>query len=410
MKIEYLNVENLIPYEFNNKIHDEDQINKIANSIKEFGFLQPVVVDKDNVIVVWHWRVSWAKKLWITEVPCIKAENLTEAQIKKYRIIDNKLNESERNEENLKLEIEELWDLNFWDIQMDLSDFNLSMDNNDTEIIEDDIPEIDETKELIVKEWDIFQLWNHRLMCWDSTKIEDVELLMDWKESDMVFTDPPYLMWFEWNVHADWSKSFNAKHWAIKNDKMSREDWDQFILDMFSMIQQFNLWAYYVCFYRLWLDYIFRALDTLGNKYKALIIRNKWNHTLSNSDYMSKYEPIVYGWFNNHNFYWDRSNFDIRDIERTKKNDLHPTMKPVALVDKAIKNSSKKWDIVLDLFMWSWTTMIACEQNNRICYWMELDPKYVEVIIKRFHQFSPSSEIKCVNRDIDLEILLDDEK
>lgn len=400
-----LSVDDLIPYEFNNKIHDDEQINRIANSIKEFWFLQPIVVDKNNVIVVWHWRLQWAKKLGLDKIPCVKAENLSEAQIKKYRIIDNKLNESTRDEENLRLEIEELGDLKFWDTELTLSDFDISMDENSGEVEEDntDIDElIEEKSEYAVKVWDIFTLGKHRLMCGDSTKISDVEQLMWWTKADMVFTDPPYLMWFEWNVHADGSKSFNAKFWAIKNDKMSREDWDKFILDMLSMIRDFNKWAYYICFYRLGLDYIFRALDTLDNRYKALIIWNKGNHTLSNSDYMSKYEPIVYGWFNDHKFYWDRSNFDIRDIERTKKNDLHPTMKPVALVDKAIKNSSKKWDLVLDLFMWSWTTIIAAEQNGRICYWMELDPKYVEVIIKRYHSFRPDEKIVCTNRDVDI--------
>lgn len=174
----------------------------------------------------------------------------------------------------------------------------------------------------------------------------------------------------------------------IKNDKMSRAEGDQFILDIFKNIQMFDKGCYYVCFYRLGLDYIFRALDTMKNDYKALIIWDKGNHTLSNSDYMSKYEPIVYGWFNEHNFYGDRSNFDIWNIARTKKNDLHPTMKPIELCAKAIKNSSKKDDIVLDLFGGSGSTLIACEQLNRSAYLMELDPKYVDVIIDRWEEYT----------------------
>lgn len=231
-------------------------------------------------------------------------------------------------------------------------------------------------------------------MCGDSTKEDDVEKLMNGLKADMVFTDPPYLMNFEGNVHADGSKSYNAKFGKIKNDKMSREDGDNFILKIFQMIEKYNKGAYYVCFYRLGLDYIFRALDKLNNRYKALIIWNKGNHTLSNSDYMSRYEPIVYGWFKSHLFYGDRSNFDIWDIDRTKKNDLHPTMKPIALVSKAINNSSKQEDIVLDLFMGSGTTIMACEQNNRIAYGMELDPKYVDVIIKRWEDFTGKKAIK----------------
>ena len=217
---------------------------------------------------------------------------------------------------------------------------------------------------------------------------------MNGVKADMVFTDPPYLMGFTGNVHSDGSKSFNAKFGAIKNDKMSREDGDKFILNIFKNIQKFNKGAYYVCFYRLGLDYIFRALDKLNNQYKALIIWNKGNHTLSNSDYMSKYEPIVYGWFNDHLFYGDRSNFDIWDIQRTQKNDLHPTMKPIALCSKAIENSSKKEDIVLDLFGGSGSTLIASEQLERNCYTMELDPKYVDVIIERWENFTGKKAVK----------------
>ena len=225
-------------------------------------------------------------------------------------------------------------------------------------------------------------------MCGDSTNDEDIQALLNHEKADMVFTDPPYLMGFTGNVHADGSKSYNAKHGAIRNDKMSREDGDKFILKIFKNIQHYNSCAYYVCFYRLGLDYIFRALDQLNNNYKALIIWNKGNHTLSNSDYMSKYEPIVYGWFQEHNFYGDRSNFDIWDIKRTSKNDLHPTMKPIPLVSKAINNSSQTGDIVLDFFGGSGSTLIACEQLNRRCYTMELDEKYATVIIDRWEQFT----------------------
>jgi DNA modification methylase len=220
---------------------------------------------------------------------------------------------------------------------------------------------------------------------------------MDGVKADCVFTDPPYLMGFEGNVHADGTKSFNAKHGAILNDKMTREQGDDFCLKIFEMIRDYCIGSYYVCFYRLGLDYIFRALDALKNKYKALIIWNKGNHTLSNSDYMSKYEPIVYGWFNEHNFYGDRSNFDIWDIERTKKNDLHPTMKPINLVAHAIDRSSKKEQIVLDLFGGSGSTLIACEQLNRKCYMAELDPKYVSVIVNRWLNLTGrKDEIFCI--------------
>ena len=229
-------------------------------------------------------------------------------------------------------------------------------------------------------------------MCGDSTDAGSVAILMDGQKADMVFTDPPYLMGFTGNVHADGSKSFNSKHGAILNDKMSREDGDVFIKKLFDVMGQFTKGAFYVCFYRLGLDYIFRALDAKKLEYKALIIWDKGNHTLSNSDYMSRYEPIVYGWFEEHNFYGGRSNFDIWSITRTQKNDLHPTMKPIALCSTAIQNSSKNGDGVLDLFGGSGSTLIACEQLGRKCYMMELDPKYCDVIRKRYWKFVTGSE------------------
>jgi len=264
-----------------------------------------------------------------------------------------------------------------------MEDLNFGLDDEDVE--EDEAPAL--KKESIVKMGDVWLLGNHRLKCGDSIIQKDVEDLMGGEKADMCFTDPPYLMGFNGNVHGDGSKSFNSKHGAIKNDKMSREDGDKFINDIFNTIKQFVNGAYYVFFYRLGLDYIFRATDRNKINYRAVIIWNKGNHTLSGSDYQSKYEPIVYGWIKDHNFYGDRSNFDIRDIARTKKNDLHPTMKPIALCAKAINNSSKKNEIVLDLFSGSGSTMIACEQLNRICYMMEIDEKYCQVSIDRYVNF-----------------------
>lgn len=316
-------------------------------------------------------------------VPCIIADDLTDEQIKAYRLADNKV--AELAEWDIDLLGDELADI----FDIDMTDFGFDFaeeEEEEVEVIEDEVPEV--PTEPKAKLGDIYQLGNHRLMCGDSTSIDDVEKLMDGNKADMVFTDPPYLMGFTGNVHGDGTKSFNSKHGAIKNDKMSRQDGDNFILKIFENIQRFNKGAYYVCFYRLGLDYIFRALDKLDNQYKALIIWNKGNHTLSNSDYMSKYEPIVYGWFDSHLFYGDRRNFDIWDIQRTQKNDLHPTMKPIALCSKAIENSSKKEDIVLDLFGGSGSTLIACEQLNRHAYLMELDPHYVDVIIARWEKFT----------------------
>lgn len=382
LKIEYVNINDLKKYHKNAKKHPKEQVKRIANSIKEFGMCDPIGVwGEDNLIIEGHGRLKALKKLGYKEAPIIRLDHLSEEQRKAYTLAHNKSAESEWDFEILAEELNSIVDIDMMDFG-----FDLSIDEEEPKVIEDEVPEVPEEPK--AKYGDIYQLGNHRLMCGDSTDINDVEKLMNGEKSHMVFTDPPYLMGFEGNVHGDGTKSHNAKFGAIKNDKMSREDGDKFILDTFNMIKNFNEGAYYVCFYRLGLDYIFRALDTLDNRYKALIIWNKGNHTLSNSDYMSKYEPIVYGWFNEHNFYGDRSNFDIWDIKRTKKNDLHPTMKPVELVEKAMLNSSKKGDIVLDLFGGSGTTLMVSEQLDRNARIMELDPRYVDTIINRWENMT----------------------
>lgn len=387
LKIEYVNINDLKKYHKNAKKHPKEQVKRIANSIKEFGMCDPIGVwGEDNLIIEGHGRLMALKKLGYKKAPIIRLDHLSEEQRKAYTLAHNKSSESEWDFEILTEELNSIVDIDMMDFG-----FDLSIDEEEPKVIEDEVPEVPEEPK--AKYGDIYQLGNHRLMCGDSTILDDVEKLMNGEKSHMVFTDPPYLMGFEGNVHGDGTKSHNAKFGAIKNDKMSREDGDKFILDTFNMIKNFNEGAYYVCFYRLGLDYIFRALDTLDNRYKALIIWNKGNHTLSNSDYMSKYEPIVYGWFNEHNFYGDRSNFDIWDIKRTKKNDLHPTMKPVELVEKAMLNSSKKGDIVLDLFGGSGTTLMVSEQLNRNARIMELDPRYVDTIINRWENMTGSKGV-----------------
>ena len=385
-EIIYLPLSEIKPYE-NNPRYNESAVDAVAQSIKEFGFKNPIIVDKHKVIIAGHTRYKASQQLGLEEVPCIIASDLTEEQVKAYRLVDNKVGElAEWDFLKLEKEITGLPEYDFEGFGFDLQEIEdkLGIEKE----ITDDAYEIPETIETKVKKGEVWQLGNHRLLCGDSTKEEDVDKLMNGNKADMVFTDPPYLMGFTGNVHADGSKSFNSKHGAIKNDKMSREDGDNFILDFFENIKKFCVGSFYVCFYRLGLDYIFRALDTLNNQYKALIIWDKGNHTLSNSDYMSRYEPIVYGWFNEHRFYGDRSNFDIWDIQRTQKNDLHPTMKPIALCEKAINNSSVKNDNVLDLFGGSGSTLIACEQLNRKCYMMELDEKYASVIVDRWEKFT----------------------
>jgi DNA modification methylase len=204
----------------------------------------------------------------------------------------------------------------------------------------------------------------------------------------MVFTDPPYNMDFTGGIHADGTKSFNSKHGKIKNDKLSKNEADVFFDSVNNIIASFCIGAFYITFYRLGILDYWQSLERVGLKVRSLIIWNKGNHTLSNSDYMSKYEPIFYGWVNDHKFYGGNNGMDIWDIKRTQKNDLHPTMKPLELVAKAIEDGSAKGQSVLDIFGGSGTTLIAAEQLSRNCYCLELDPKYVDVIIRRWQNLT----------------------
>lgn len=384
----------------NYRKHDERNLKLIKRSLKNLGAGRSILIDADGEIIAGNATFKTAQELGIpveviktdgTKVVALQRTDLhtQDRKRKEMALMDNTTSDKpnwDYDEISTDFSADELPELGLDDLP------NFTADN--AEVVEDEVPS-DEEVETQCKPGDIWQLGDHRLMCGDSTVITDVEKLMNGEKADMVFTDPPYLMGFEGNVHADGTKSYNAKFGSIKNDKMSREEGDQFILDIFSVIKEFCKGAYYVSFYRLGLDYIFRALDKLNNKYKSLIIWNKGNHTLSNSDYMSKYEPIVYGWFDEHNFYGDRSNFDIWDIQRTQKNDLHPTMKPVALVAKAIQNSSKRGGLVLDLFGGSGTSIIACEQTGRKCYTMELDAHYCDVIIKRWENLTGREAKLC---------------
>lgn len=392
MQIEKRQLSELIPYINNSRKHSDDQVTQIAASIKEFGWTNPILVDGDNGIIAGHGRIMAAKKLNMTEVPVIELAHLSKEQRKALIIADNKLAlNSDWDSNLLAIELKDLQDLGF-DLNLtgfadkELADI-LKPDQVEGLTDEDAVPE--PPKEPITKLGDIYQLGNHRLMCGDSTSIDDVDKLMpDNLIANMCFTDPPYLMDFTGGIHADGSKSFNASHGAIKNDKMSKEEGNNFLDSINSMIQIKVDGAFYISFYRLGIDNYYSSLNRTGLKPRSLIIWDKGNHTLSNSDYMSMYEPIFYGWVNNHKFYGGNNGMDIWKVKRTAKNELHPTMKPVELVEKAVLDGSAVNGVVLDLFGGSGTTLIACEKHNRHAYLMELDPKYCDVIVKRWEDFT----------------------
>lgn len=390
MNIEKINIEQLLPYAKNSRTHDDAQVAQLAASIKEFGFNNPVLVDGEGTIIAGHGRVMAARKLGLNEVPAIKLGHLTENQKKAYIIADNRLAlNAGWDTEMLTLEIK---DLQSEDFDLSLMGFDeeelaklLEPDVVDGLTDPDAVPDVpDEPK---TKPGDVYQLGNHRLMCGDSTSVDAVEKLMP-ETANMIFTDPPYLMDFTGGLHGDGSKSFNAKHGSIKNDKMSEQEGDDFLDAINSIIKIKVDGAFYITFYRLGIGRYYSSFDRTGLKCRSLIIWDKGNHTLSNSDYMSMYEPMFYGWVNNHKFYGGKNGMDIWRIKRTAKNDLHPTMKPVELVEKAILDGSQINGIVLDLFGGSGTTIIACEKSGRNARVMELDPKYCDVIVKRWEEFT----------------------
>ena len=383
-------VEDLIPYALNSRTHSDEQVAQLAASIREFGFTNPVLIDEKNNLIAGHGRLLAARKLKLEQVPAVVVTGLDDRKRRALVIADNKLAlNAGWDEEALRVELEDL-----------AGDFSELMGFTDEELAkllkgddqtegltdEDAVPEVPEVP--VTREGDVWILGRHRLMCGDSTSIDAVERLMDGRKSNMVFTDPPYLMDFTGAINNDGSKSHSAVHGAIKNDKMSREDGDKFIGDIVSNIKIFNDGAYYICFYRLGMDYVLRALDANQLKYRAMIVWYKKGGTLSNSDYKSNYEPIFYGWVNEHKFYGGKAEWDFWDISKTAKNDLHPTMKPVELFEYQMLNNTKGSDLVLDSFGGSGTTVIACEKHSRNARLMELDPKYCDVIIKRWQDFT----------------------
>lgn len=382
--VQEVSLELLKPYENNAKIHSETQVKQIADSISEFGFLNPCLIDKDFNIIAGHGRVMAAKKLGMETVPCIFVEGLTEAQRRAYILADNRLTElGEWDFDKVQLELRELADMNF---DVELTGFELEDYEEPKEIIEDDFTE---DVEPITKLGDIWQLGRHRLICGDSTDPNVIEKLMDGEKADMVFTDPP------WNVDYGGVSEDNPMGYVprkILNDCMSTEDFKQF---MYSAFNCMNLFSKEGC-----MTYVVMSAQEWGNMMLALadndyhwsstIIWNKDHFVLSRKDYHTKYEPIWYGWKNGSRLcpLEDRAQSDVWDFDRPIKSVEHPTMKPVELVAKAIINSSKSGNNILDLFGGSGTTLIASEQTGRRCFMSELDPHYCDVIVNRWENMT----------------------
>lgn len=382
MEIRDVSIIDIKPYQ-NNPRKNKNAIDAVAASIKEFGFKVPIVLDKDNVIVTGHTRFEASKKLGLSTAPCIIATDLSEEQVRAYRLADNKTNElAEWDFDLLNQELETI-------INIDMTGFGFDLPTDPTEAVEDNY-EVELPEEPRSKYGEVFSLGDHRLMCGDSTIQSDVERLMSGALADMIFTDPP------WNVNygdVEENNQQGYKKRTIMNDSMSSDQFLEFLNSAFKNMAEFaksGASTYVVMSAQEW-GSLMPALDDNGFHWSSTIIWNKDRLVLSRKDYHTKYEPIWYGWKNGERRLFplkDRKQTDVWDFERPSKSDEHPTMKPIALVKRAIDNSSSKDSFVLDLFGGSGTTLIASEQSGRKCYMMELDPKYVDVIIDRWEKFT----------------------
>ena len=383
----------------NPRIIKDDKFKKLVASIKEFPqmlSLRPIVVNDDMIVLGGNMRLKACKEAGLKEVPVIKASDLNEEQQKQFIIKDN-VGYGEWD-----------WDMlaNEWDAE-ELVEWGLDVPVFDVDDLgtaeEDDFDVPDGGLETDIVLGDLFEIGEHRLLCGDSTDSDAVAKLMEGKKADMVFTDPPYNVDFKGQELSNTTKDgievlhhkgANSKHDKIKNDSMPDDEFIEFMKQVLSNILLFNKGAWYFSFCDLKLDLLLNPLKQMGFNWKSIIIWKKNQATLSGKDYKSRYEPIVYGCPEN-SFYGERyKQEDIWEFQRTLKNDLHPTMKPIPLIENALKNSSKEGMNILDLFLGSGSTMVASHQLNRKCYGMELDPKYCQVIVDRMIKLDPTLTIK----------------
>ena len=377
-------VSDLIPYALNSRDHSELQVAQISASIREFGFTNPVLIDEDNNLIAGHGRVLAARKLDLTDVPAVIITGLDERKRRALIIADNKLAlNATWDDEALKTELMDLatdyGSLMGFDQDEILK--LLGVEENEGLVDDDAIPDVPE--EPTSKLGDIYKLGNHRLMCGSACISEDVAKLMDGKKSDMVFTDPPY------NVSIGTIKHPKFKQREILNDSMSKNEFRSFCTDFASSIKEFNDGIIY-CWSGQGEDgrIMFTVLDEFFHN-STTVIWKKQQFTLGRGKYQNQYEPCWFGWNKNGNsFSEDRTLVNVWDVDRPHDSKLHPTMKPVELSEIALTHSSKANDIVLDLFGGSGSTMIACEKIGRQARLMELDPKYCDVIVKRWEDFT----------------------
>ena len=393
-KFELVDIDKLVPYANNARTHSSAQINKLRSSLREFGFINPVIIDRDFGIIAGHGRVLAAREEGISEVPCVYADHLTEAQKKAYIIADNRMAmDAGWDEEILRIEIESL-QADAFDLALTgFDEKELSKLFDDGNDAKDDDFDVDEElkKPTFSKAGDVWKLGRHRLVCGDSTKPETYEVLMEGRKANLVLTDPPY------NVNYEGSAG------KIKNDNMASEKFFDFLFDAFSnmekvMADDASIYVFHADTEGLNFR---RAFDAAGFYLSGCCIWKKPSLVLGRSPYQWQHEPCLFGWKKNgkHRWYSDRKQTTIWEFEKSKKNGEHPTMKPIPLLCYPITNSTMSNTLVLDPFGGSGSTLIACEQTDRSCATIELDEKFCDVIVNRYIELVGTAENVSVLRD-----------
>ena len=413
-----IEISKVIPYGKNTKTHTRKQISQVADSIKRFGFIQPLVLSKNNEVVIGHCRLEAAKLLGLEEVPYISVENLSDKEVKALRLADNKLNESQWD---MDLVIEELKSLED-DALLALTGFTKDLITGVQEDNFDAQAEYDKINQPRAELGQIWALGSHRLMCGDSTKEDDVAKVMNGELADMIWTDPPYNVDYNYTskyegIRKEGKNRTKLSKQQIFNDKKSPQDFYKFLLDVFNLCYKFSKpsMAMYCCHATKTQEQFFSALKEAGYHFSQTIIWLKERIILAlGQDYHRVYEPVWFGWKEKQIHYknkeltkekefWDldRMNFeerlDVWHLRRDKSSDyIHPTQKPVRLPERAIKKSSQKGGVLYEPFNGSGSTMMACEQMDRKCYAIELDPKFIDVAIERWEKWTGQKAIKVL--------------
>lgn len=378
MNIVEKRIKELTPFENNPRFND-GAVEAVANSIKEFGFKVPVIVDKDNVIVAGHTRIKAAELLGIEKVPVIVASDLTDEQIKAFRLADNKTAEIAKwDYGKLEIELQGIASIDMGDFGFELELDNINIDSYGDEEYEISVP-----VEPKCKLGDVYKLGNHILMCGDSTSPESVRRLIGDGDVNLLLTDPPY--------NVDYvGKTDEAL--TMANDAMDDEQYVRFLVEAISnAVEHLKEGASYYIFHADEHGLAVRtAVNEAGLRVRQCLIWVKNSIVMGRQDYHWKHEPILYGWKDGaaHYFVNDRTQSTILEADRPQRNDVHPTMKPLPLIKRLVANSTRPGDAVLDLFGGSGTTLIACEEMNRRCFMMEYDPGYCDVIIDRWTKFT----------------------